>query len=610
VSGIVGLVTLNGAPVDAALLRRMTAALAFRGPDGAGIWAHGRVGLGHTQLSTVATGTAPPQPSSLDGRVWIAADVRIDARADLVSALVSRGRDVREAESDPRLVLHAYAVWGEHCVDHLLGDFAFAIWDGPARRLFCARDHFGVKPFYYAAARGVLVFSNTLDCVRLHPGVDQALNDRAVGDFLLFGCNYDVETTAFSGIDRLPPAHTLSWTEGAVRRTCYWTLPATGCIRYRNRHDYVEHFSALLAAAVGDRLGTDRAAIFMSGGLDSTAVAATARRLSPAEALDLRAYTVVYDTLIPDRERDPAGVAAGAMGLGVSYVPADSYEPFQGWDRPELVPPEPSDDPFPSLRARQLSGPASHGRVVLCGEGGDELLWTSYVADLIGRVPLRRLVGDVARAIVVHRRRPGAGVRARIGTWLRGAAPRMPACPSWLSPGFAARFGLADRWEEVNALEPLEGHPLRAEAYRRLTGPVWPWYFESCDPGVTGLPIEFRYPLLDVRLVRYALAIPPLPWCIDKQILRLAMRGLLPESIRRRRKTPLNGDPLTAWLQRREFAPPRLEDGAGLGSYVDLQAVPPLTGGSSIDQAWVNLRPLCLGHWLTHRAGAAAERSA
>ena len=94
---------------------------------------------------------------------------------------------VRQAAPDSELILHAYAAWGEACVQHLRGDFAFAIWDARRKVLFCARDHFGVKPFYYAELDGVFIFSNTLDCVRLHPDVSGELNESAVADFLLFG---------------------------------------------------------------------------------------------------------------------------------------------------------------------------------------------------------------------------------------------------------------------------------------------------------------------------------------------------------------------------------------------------------------------------------------
>ncbi len=180
-SGIVGMVTLDGSPIDRELLERMTASLAFRGPDAQVTWADGPVGFGHTLLRTTFESEHEQQPCSLDGQVWITADARIDDRANLIDKLAAHGREASLDVPDVELILHAYHVWGEKCVEHLLGDFAFAIWDGRERRLFCARDHFGVKPFFYAVVGGCFVFSNTLNCVRLHPGVSgrfERLGDR------------------------------------------------------------------------------------------------------------------------------------------------------------------------------------------------------------------------------------------------------------------------------------------------------------------------------------------------------------------------------------------------------------------------------------------------
>src|SRR6185436_10988016 len=138
------------------------------------------------------------------------------------------------AESDLKLLLRAYDRWGDACVDHLLGDFAFVIWNRPSRRLFGARDHFGVKLFYYARFRDSLIFSNTLDCLRVHPEISGRLNDSAIGDFLLFGSKQDPSTTTFEAIRQLPPAHTWSWLAGSDRVRRYWALQPGTEVRYRS----------------------------------------------------------------------------------------------------------------------------------------------------------------------------------------------------------------------------------------------------------------------------------------------------------------------------------------------------------------------------------------
>ncbi len=606
-SGIAGVVRLDGAPVDRGLLRRMTDAMATRGPDGQRIWSDGPVGLGHALLST----TVEPetlQPAGLDGCVWITADARIDGRADLVTQLESRGRGDVRAASDAQLILHAYLSWGENCVEHLLGDFAFAIWDGRSRTLFCARDHFGVKPFYYARVRDGFVFSNSLDCVRLHPGVSDSLNELAVADFLLFCWNRDPATTFFADVQRLAPAHRLTCGPAPLCPTRYWTLPADGRVRYRRSRDYVDHFRQLLSEAVSDRLRQHRVGVSMSGGLDSTSVAATAQHLlaKSGTPFQVRAHTVVFDALIPDEERRFAQIAAESLGVAISFLPADGDRPLEGWDQADLPMPEPTDDPFLRLRSRLLSRAASHSPVLLSGEGADELLWGSYVTDLLRGMPSLELAADIARSLVVHRRRPAAGLRYALEKWFR-PGPALPPYPLWVDRAFTDRLDLRRRWAHVHGADSRGHHPLRAEAYGRLDGAIWAWYCEASDPGVTGVPIETRYPFLDVRLVSYLLAIPPLPWCIDKQILRQAMRGTLPETIRLRPKTPLGGDQLRAKLRDSGAASLDGFDAVPeLRRFVNRNAIPPL--GSADDPSF-HLRPLSLNLWLKRLHPAPLEEA-
>lgn len=599
-SGIVGIVDLDGAQIDTRLLRRMTDSLAFRGPDNQAIWIDGTVGLGHALLRTTNESSPEEQPLTLDGTAWITADARLDGRADLIGQLEANGRNGVGSANDAQLILHAYHSWGRACVEHLLGDFAFAIWDARTRRLFCARDRFGVKPFYYARAGGTIVFSNTLECVRQCPRIDCALNETAIADFLVFGFNQDPTTTTFAAIRRLSPAHTLTSENGEVHLTRYWSLPPDGRIRYRRAQDYVDHFVQILEEAVRDRLRTDRIGLWMSGGLDSTSIAAMVRRLLPKarDDFELHAHTIVYESLIPDNEREYAHVAAEALDVPVSYFVADSYRPFAGWNRLSPFPPEPTDDPLLCLRIDHLKEVASHSRVLLCGEGGDELFASSYVADLASRMSILELGRDVARSLLRYRRRPGAGLRAKLKNALRRHTTGTTTCPSWLNAAFVERLNLRARCEESNHA-PTTGQPLRSEAHRRLDSAPWSWYFEWADPGATGVPVECRYPFMDVRLVEFLLAIPPLPWFIDKLLLREAMRGTLPDRIRLRPKTALGGDPLAAHLRRQGLAVRQEFDPAPeLLGWVDAAAILFLNGRESGSDPWRDLRPVCLNYWL------------
>ena len=208
-SGICGIVNPEGLPVDGDLLWRMTRSMAFRGPDAQEIWIGAGTGFGHAQLRTTREAENEEQPCTIDGNAWIVADCRIDARQELIGQLRSAGRQISETVTDPELILHSYAVWDTACISRLIGDFAFAIRDVARQRLFCARDHLGVKPFYYSQLGGnglgsTFVFGNTLNTLRLHPEVTARLNDLAISDYLIFGHNQDPGTTAFADIRRLP----------------------------------------------------------------------------------------------------------------------------------------------------------------------------------------------------------------------------------------------------------------------------------------------------------------------------------------------------------------------------------------------------------------------
>jgi asparagine synthase (glutamine-hydrolysing) len=598
-SGIVGIFGRDGAPVDRPLLRSLARSISYRGPDWYDVWVEGAVGLGHTLLRTTHESLAEKQPASLDGRFWITADARIDCRAELEAELAAVGRQVRQAAPDPQLILHAYAAWGEACVQHLRGDFAFAIWDARRKTLFCARDHFGVKPFYYADIGGLFLFSNTLNCLRLHPDVSDELSESAIADFLLFGLNCDEATSTFRDIRRLPPAHSLSVSAGGLLSERYWSPPVDGRIRYHRSDEYVEHFQMLLQAAVADRLRTSRAGILLSGGLDSSSIAATARELSVKAGgiADLRAYTVVYESLIPDREGDNARTVAEFLRIPIRCFAMDGLQLFERWDDPAFVPPEPVEDPFAAALFDHYGAIAADCRVVLSGDGGDELMYFQmwpYTRDLLRNRHWRRLWADVPRFLRL-RKFPSRGIRTRAQRALREG----PRFPSWIAPELTRSQGLQERWRERNSGPSAVEHSIVPKAHASLSTPRWSRMFELGDPGLSRATVEVRYPYLDLRVVNFLLAIPPFPWTFQKQLVRAAMSGHLPESIRQRPKTPLAGDPLMEMLQRPDSGwVDRARWSEQIERYVNTSAVPLLNGQRDSECAGTAVRAHCLNLWL------------
>jgi asparagine synthase (glutamine-hydrolysing) len=602
-SGIVGIVRLDGELVDRDALCRMARAMEYRGPDGVDACRFGYAALGIALLRSTRESARERALETLDGQVWIAADARLDARGDLVSELRRACRGMGAGPTDAELILHAYRSWGDACVDHLLGDFAFALWDAPARRLLCARDHLGVKPFFHALAGETLVVGNTVESILRHPDVSAEPSPASLADFLAYGYVPDPAATAYRAVHALPPGHLLVAEDGDVRVRRYWALPAdVEELRYRRPEEYAEHFHDVFEAAVRDRLRGGGAGILLSGGLDSTAVAATAvegraRRNRPA----LHAFTGVSTALVPDRERRYAAIAARALDIPVRFHCIDRYRSFERWGTPALRRPEPSDDPLLAFTADHLAIIAATARVCLTGEGGDAVLResASRLARLVAEGRIGTALAEAAAYVRWHGRLPRPGIRSLLRA--RRRPPDGPPIPAWLRSDVArdVKERAAERAANVRP------HPTRPEAWTRLADPFWPAYLAQYDPGFTRVPLEFRHPFLDLRVAELALSIPPAQWYNDKGLIKVAMRGRLPREILRRRKAPFAGDLLAAlrarggsgWLG-------GLGVDASVDALVDRAAVPRAAGGlagARPGDLSVDLRPLCLALWLRDR---------
>jgi asparagine synthase (glutamine-hydrolysing) len=606
-SGICGIVNLDGCPVEPHLIERMMEPLRFRGPDAEQVWISGNVALGHTMLRTTRESEAERQPLTLDGKVWITADARVDARSELIAALAAHGHPRADSATDPELILRAYQTWGRDCPRHLLGDFAFAIWDAPSRALFCARDQLGVKPFFYACVGDCVVFSNTLNSVRAHPDVSSALNEAAIYDFLVQGFNTDTATSFFADIRRLPPAHTVhcSRPDTAPAPLRYWTPPICEPVRYKRAEDYIDRFNELLECAVSDRLRTDRVALFMSGGLDSVAVAATAKKLLGAgpAAFELNAYCWDCEALFHDEEAHYSRLVGRALGIPVQYLSLAGYRLYDGWNEFVDQMPEPVHNPLFALWLDSFRATQGTGRVCLTGEGGDEIFrhnWRSYLAQLWRAGRYARILAEALPHVWRHRRRLLTdGLPARLRRYLL-PQKNVVTIPAWVRADLAKRAGSVTR---ASGLLNGRQHPFHPAAHQILTSAILVSFLEAYDAQFTFTACEARHPLLDVRLVEYALSIPPVPWCQDKHLLRMAMPGCVPEEIRRRQKTPLAADPVQEVAKRQDvsWVDALLRDRC-LAPYVHPEKLPRFSPQLAVLELWTALAPASLRLWLTRQA--------
>jgi asparagine synthase (glutamine-hydrolysing) len=564
--------------------------LAPRSPEGLAGWRSGAATLVQGLLRLYPDDPAAPAVATLDGATWLVGDVRLDARDELRARLGPASRGASDAE----LVLHAFRAWGEGCLDHLRGDFSFLVWDEARREACFATDAFAVRPLFFAPLpEGGLAVSNTLGALRRVPGVGEALDEAAVADFILFGMSLEAEGTLFSGIRRLQRAHRGRWSaaEGVCVRP-YWTLSPEPELRLRDDREYVEAFREVLGAAVRDRVRGSPVAVELSGGLDSTLLAALAKRAVGAEAV--RGWCFSHAGAFADPEPPFAQRAARHLGIPLRVFDAGP-------------------DPAPALRAAPLAplGPISHAvyremlghsRIALSGFDGDALLRVSlqrFWGEMLRRGAAGRLAGALlalARIGLHNRRVPRLGLQSTLRRRLR---PRPdPPLPGWMREDLVARLGLRERAQALYAPPAAVGGDPRAEARSRLQTALWTDLFEGYDPGTTGVPLVAMHPLMDRRVVAFLQSLPPVPWCVEKHILRRAGEGMLPPEILRRRKTPLAADPLQARGTEVDAALRAPGAMRGLGGWIAVKDVEQLdvAGGGTV--SWEAARLASLSRWL------------
>jgi len=488
---------------------------------------------------------------SVQGDVCIVADARLDNRNELTDALSGGFRGAEETLDDTELILAAYLQWGERCPERLLGDFAFSIWDPRNRRLFCARDPLGVRPLYYTQVGSQLRVASDIGALLENQRIDLI----AVGDYLA-RITSEPERTFFEDVYRLPGGHTLIATpEGLIVRR-YWDV--SGLHTLPLGEDEVAHrFLELLGFAVRDRLKTPGGfvGVAMSGGLDSTSVAAiAARELAQSGGNSLRAYSFVFNELKECDERAFIDALSGILGIETSFIEAEKFW-FLG-DEESYVPPLETPEMSWDSAFRQMlrSLKESGSRVLLTGHGADDLLLGS---TLICAERLRRGDLRVVREVWKYSRSRRYGLRpfyhlliepllgAGTASGLRRLFRREPLrLPGWIAPEFVRRTGLAERLAEMDRYPAPGG--ARSEMYRHLI--ARPTYHRSIgwyDRHARALGIEVRHPFLDRRLFEFVFSLPPehlIRLGERKPVLRRALAGILPDAVRlRRHKTSLGG---------------------------------------------------------------------
>jgi asparagine synthase (glutamine-hydrolysing) len=548
-------------------------------------------------------GSAPAEAGatgiqSLDGRYWIAGRIRLDARAELRALLSGRNGGPLTEACDAQLCLHAYAAWGDAFVDRLAGDFCLALWDGEHERLICARDQLGVRALFHAEAKGTWFVGDSLDWIAAQVPAWRDLDDTWIADFLSVGHGLEFERTVYRNIQRLAPAHVLTVSDAGATMRRYWRLELAEPLYYRDRRVYAERFLDLMSQAMADRLPAGRVGISMSGGLDSTTLAALAVHAT-GDPSRVVAECTYFERLMPDEEQHFSALAARHLGIELRLRAIDDLTYDPQWRSRSIRTAEPSTDivsaHFDRAMGREQAGAAT---VWFEGEGPDNALAferDAYLSWLVGRRDWRRL----AEAILLYLRAKGlsgwtAPLRRRAGR--HRTADDSIAAPPWLNRTLAGSIGLEERLRGVGAV-PAAGHPWHPRAVASFNDPIWSAVFADHDRTEALAPMVWRHPFLDLRVLEFMLAVPPVPWARGKLLLRQAMRGRLPDEILARRKAPLPASSLVAAIGAHGLPPP---SGSGrLNRYVDVAALP---SGAPEDADLDRLIAVhALDHWLVER---------
>lgn len=549
-SGFFGIMRADGQEISSELLQRVAGALRVRGSTGETIRSEPGIGTCFSYLEAEHARQSAAQPVRL-GADWLLGDIRLDAREELIRQLAGSKEFLASDTPDEEMLLRAWKCWGDGCLQRVIGDFSFALYEQQGKSLWCARDFIGPRPFFHAQSGEIFCFSNTLGTLRLVPEISRGLDEVFVADFLLHGYCRDLTRTVYEGIKRLPAGHLLKFDGHSVEVRRFLHLGMEEPLRFSQPSEYVDAYREVLLRAVQDRLPKRPTALYLSGGLDSGSVCAVAAKIAEEQGTKerLKAFTISWRPLIEDPEPHFASLTAQQFQLNHEILEEQAFEPFSARQDKELVDAEPNIDPF-SARAQRLSRRiAAHSSVILSGDGGDDVLagqtWP-YLRKLWTDGEWPEIARSLGGFVWAHGTLPSLrmGIRAKLRGWLHGKN-QASAIPDWMEPKFAQRNQLMEKSEEKMRNHPAQGeHPIHPQAYAALHGGFWSSILEAEDAGFMGVALETRAPLLDLRVLRFLLRLPAVPWCVNKELSRQAMKADLPKTIRERSKTPLTADPL------------------------------------------------------------------
>jgi len=560
--GIAGILSFDDRPVSSGTIGEMVGAIAHRGPDDAGTWTDGPIGLGHARLSIIDLSPAGHQPMATpDGRATIVFNGEVYNFPELRERLAGEGVAFRST-SDTEVILHAYARWGAASFARLQGMFAFAIWDSTVRQLHLVRDRFGIKPLYYSVDPQRIVFGSEIKAVLAAGGVPKAIDDAALHEYLYYG-NPLRARTIYRSIREVLPGHFLTIDKGRIVDSTYWHVDETPVVR-DDLETATGEVRERLDRAVKSHLISDvPVGVFLSGGIDSSAITALATRHYGGP---LRTYSCGFDFERGVNELPKARRIAELFGTEHHELRIEGGALIDTIEK--LV--QAHDEPFGDcadiplyLLCAKLRGEA---KVILQGDGGDEIFAGYRRYNVLSYERMWRTVARMAPALMtLMPRRPTYYRAARFFQTMSIADPalRLALFMTMESRDDPPTRLLSAEWRRrVERTDPFESYRVACERLGNLDAVQQSLYadtmlllpdqfLEKVDKATMAHGIEVRVPFLDADLSDYALGLPShlkVRRGQKKFILRRALRGIVPDDILDAPKTGFEV-PYSHWLR-------------------------------------------------------------
>ena len=562
--GIAGIINLDQRPADKGALKGMIDAIRHRGPDDMDLYVKSNAGLAHARLSIIDLSKDAGQPmANENSSVIIVHNGEIYNYLELKGELANLGHTFH-SRSDTEVILHAYEQWGEDCLSRFNGMWSFAVLDLNKRKLFCARDRFGVKPFYYYMDSRVFIFASEIKSLLRYPGIKRRPNDRAVFSYLASGYGYmDMsDDTFFDGIKQLKPGHhiKLSIDDGLFAQKKYWDLDPRNKARVNNEEEVYGNFYELFKDSVRLRLRSDvPLGVSLSGGLDSSSVSCVAADILKGNTME--AFSSCFDESEYDERKyiKPVLEKTGAHPNFIFTRPEKLFDEIDQiiWHQEE---PYSTLSIFPQWYVMKLAR-GKGVKVLLTGQGGDEVLggyhkyYFYLFADLIYSCKWAQARKEIKRY-----------------EKLKGSCPSLPAQVLKIMASHITPQAVKERLKRgVNGKPPdyINGEFARHNAntifnhkkfggilnndlYNALKISPLPSLLHIDDRSSMAHSVESRAPLLDYRLVEYVFSLGPeykIRDGITKYVLRRSMKGVLPEEVRMRKDKMGFATPLEKWFK-------------------------------------------------------------